>query len=315
MRLGGVVERREPGALELGALLLDGGDDALTGEVLAGGLDGADQGVGLAHAVDAEVAELAVGAVLVPDLLEQLGPGVGRVLDGREVLGGEDAVEQLVAVGHLALGEPVEQRADQRQVGADVGVEPLRVVLQAQRGELAERGVRRDVEAEHEVGAGGLELRDLRADVGVARDVADLGDDLLLEELLRALGAVTAEVVALQEQADLGVGEVLGDVLADDLALDLVVGLPAEGPRVLLGLVPRQRAGGDEQVGHLLLVEEVDDRAVRRRAEAAEQAEDLVLQHELVDDLRGVGRVVAVVAESVLDLAAVDATGALTKSK
>jgi hypothetical protein len=89
--------------------------------------------------------------------------------------------------------------------------------------------------------------------------------------------AVLAEVVVLEEQTDLGVRELLGDVLTDDLPLALVVGLPAERVRVGLRVVaPQQGAGGDEQVGHALAVEEVHDRAVRRRPQAAADREDLV---------------------------------------
>jgi hypothetical protein len=81
-----------------------------------------------------------------------------------------------------------------------------------------------------------------------------------------------AEVVALQEQADLRVRELLGDVLADDLALDGVVGLPAEGVGVLSGWSHSRAPEETNRSGHLLLVEEVEDRAVRRGAEAAEDA-------------------------------------------
>src|SRR3546814_6846086 len=65
-----------------------------------------------------------------------------------------------------------------------VGVDPLRLVLQLQRHQLAERGVGRDVEPDDQVSPLRLELRDLRADVGVAGGVGDLGDDLVGEELL-----------------------------------------------------------------------------------------------------------------------------------
>jgi hypothetical protein len=48
---------------------------------------------------------------------------------------------------------------------------------------------------------------------------------------------------------------------------------------------------------------------VRGRAESVDDREDLVLQHELPDDLLGVGGVVPVVEELVRDLATVHATG------
>ena len=149
-----------------------------------------------------------------------------------------------------------------------------------------------------------LDRGHLRGQRGGAGLVGLLGDDGAGRQLvLDALQAALAEVVVLVEHADLGVGEVLLEVLAEDLALDRVVGLPAE--RLGLGgaVVPARAAGGHEHVGHLGGVEVTDDLGVRRRAETLEDAEHLVLQHELVHHVDGVGGVVGVVLDDQVDLA------------
>src|SRR5699024_6094446 len=66
--------------------------------------------------------------------------------------------------------------------------------------------------------------------------------------------------------------------------------------------------GGGEDVGHALLVEEVDDSAVRGGSEPTEHREDLVLHDQLAGHVDGGGRVVPVVFDPVVDLAAVNAS-------
>src|SRR5262249_5618409 len=82
---------------------------------------------------------------------------------------------------------------------------------------------------------------------------------------------------------------------------------PAEGVRVRGGVVPAVAAGGDEQVRHLAGVEVLDHGQVRRCAQAVEDPEHAVLEHELVHHGGRLGRVVTVIEERVLDLAPVDA--------
>ncbi len=306
MRVGRVPERRQRRPLEAAARLLHRLDQALAGEVGTGRLQCLDEGVGLCHAVDAVVGQLALTAVFGPHLLPQLRPRVVGVLHTGEVLGGQRPVERARTLDR-ALGEPGQQRPDQRRVGTHVAVDPLRLVPDLHRGELAQRRVGRHREPDDQVGARGLQRADLRGDVVVGGRVPFGGHDLVVEVGAHPLLPVPAEVVVLQEQADLGVRVVLGDVLADDLRFDLVVALPTEGLRVLLRLVPHQRPGGDEQVRDLVVLEEVQHRAVGGGAEAAEHREDLVLQDQFVDHLAGLGRVVGVVPEDVVDLPAVDA--------
>ena len=117
--------------------------------------------------------------------------------------------------------------------------------------------------------------------------------------------AALAEVVVLVEHADLGVGEVLLEVLAEDLALDRVVGLPPVRHGLGAAVVPARAARRDEQVRDLGRVEEADDLGVGRRAQALEDPEHLVLQHQLVYDVDGVGGVVGVVLDDQVQLAPV----------
>ena len=127
------------------------------------------------------------------------------------------------------------------------------------------------------------------------------------EPVQQPLAVVLAVIVVLVEDADLRVGDVLQDVLRVDPALGLVVRLPAHRPRVVLRIVPLGRAGGHEEMGHLLLVHVLVDGAVRRRAERLEQRGHLVLLDELADHLDRLRRAVGVVVGDVVDLAPVDA--------
>jgi hypothetical protein len=128
--------------------------------------------------------------------------------------------------------------------------------------------------------AGRLERAHLRADVRVARHVGLLGRDRA-EDLLDAGQAVPAEVVVLAEEADLLAGVRLLDVGRQDLALDRVVRVEAERARILVRLVPAAAAAGHEEVRHPVGLEEVEHAGVRRGAQAVQDREHLVLQHEL----------------------------------
>ena len=304
----GVAERCELRAIELAAALLEHIDDALARGIRAGGLERLDEGVGVGHPVDVVVRQLALTlAVLGPHVLPQLGPLVVRLFGRREVVGGVGTVEH-GRVLDRAFGELRQQLAHELGVPADGRVEPVGVVVEALGRELAEGGVGRHGESDDEVRPGGLQVGHLRHDVGIARGVALDRDDLVVDESPDSGLTVAAHVVVLDEHAHAGVRVVLLDPLGRDLRLDLIVGLPAERPGTVFGLVaPLQGARGDEEIGHLLVVEEVDDGAVRRGPDATDHREDLVLEDELVDDRAGVGRIVGVVPVEVVDLPTVDA--------
>ena len=64
---------------------------------------------------------------------------------------------------------------------------------------------------------------------------------------------------------------------------------------------------GDEQLRHLVVVQILPDRGVRRRAEAIEHERDLLLLDQPTDLLDGLGRAIGVVEADEVDLAAVHA--------
>ena len=114
--------------------------------------------------------------------------------------------------------------------------------------------------------------------------------------------------VVLVEDADLRLLDMVVDELGVDLRLARVVGLPADRPRVLLGLLrPVVRAGRDQHLRHLLLVQVPARRDDRSRSQAAEVREDLVLLDELLRERHRLRRVVGVVVVRELDLPPVDA--------
>src|SRR5690606_6825071 len=114
-------------------------------------------------------------------------------------------------------------------------------------------------------------------------------------------------VVVLAEDADRRVGPLLDGVLREGRSLGDVVGVEGEGVGVDTGLVPGEGAGGDEQVGHALLVEVVEDGGVGGGAQAVDDGEDPVFGDQFAHDGLGGGGVVGVVFDDVLDVAAVDA--------
>ena len=166
-------------------------------------------------------------------------------------------------------------------------------------------------DVEEHVGAGRLQLDDMRIDGRLRGFVAFLGNDhrgrLGAEPVLQALDVIFAVIVVLIEHGDLGVRLFLENVLGVDLGLALVVGLPAHGPGKVLGIVPLGGAGGDEQLRHLLGVQVFLDRRVRWRAERIENEQNLVALDQLAGLLDGLRRAVGIVIADEIDLAAVDA--------
>ncbi len=217
---------------------------------------------------------------------------------GRQVVGADEALEQRGVLPEVLRDGAVVPAHRRRQ--------PLGLV--AELGGRADReGAERvDRRQEHHLAAGLLHRGHLCRDVGVGRRVGLLGREAVVaEHAAQARAEVLAEVVVLAEQARGRAGVLLLGVRRERLGLGGVVRVEPEGPRVLLGLVEDRAARRDEQVGHLVLVEEVQHRAVRRRAEAVEHREHAVLEDQLAHHgLRGRG-VVAVVLDDVLDAAAV----------
>src|SRR6202040_2378785 len=80
-------------------------------------------------------------------------------------------------------------------------------------------------------------------------------------------------------------------------------------PRVMLRVAKTRSAGEQKHLRHLALVQIPLHRGVGRRAERAENAEDLLLLDEPPGLFYRLGRAVAVVERDELDLAAVDPAG------
>ena len=157
---------------------------------------------------------------------------------------------------------------------------------------------------------GGFQARDLGGDVGVGVLVARLRDDLRAlagDRSLEAPRHVLAEIVVLEEDADLRALARLGEMAPVDGALAEVALEEAHRPRVARRLRRRLRAVADEELRHLALVQVRLDRLVVRGADGVEDREDLVLLDELPRQLDGVHRVVGVVVEAVVDRPPVDA--------
>ena len=214
----------------------------------------------------------------------------------------------------LTVAPPCLAKASSRpprvcRVGAHVAGHEGRVEAELEAGQLEQCIERRDGEVHHDLGTGRLQRGDRRADVDVGGHVGLPADHLGVRDLhVQALDAVLAELVVLVEVADLLAREVLLDVGAEDLALADIVELPAEGVRVGGRVVPAVAPGRDEQVRHLAGVEVLDHGQVRGCAQAVEDREDVVLEHELVHHGGRLGRVVSVIEVGVLDLAPEDAS-------
>jgi hypothetical protein len=75
----------------------------------------------------------------------------------------------------------------------------------------------------------------------------------------------------------------------------------------MLRVVEDGRAGGDEQLRYLVVIEILPDRSISRRAKAVEYKGDPLQLDQAAGLLDGLGRAVAVVETDEIDLAAVDA--------
>jgi hypothetical protein len=159
---------------------------------------------------------------------------------------------------------------------------------------------------EEGVGVAGRQAGDLRTHfAGAGRVPLDL-DDLdvgALDRLTEALLVVAAEVVVLDEHRHRGVGLLLLEQLGEHVALERVGGQRRPDQPGVVGVAPRRRTGGGEDVGHAQLVQLVADGDVVRRTDHAEHRERLVAvgADQLGDVLDGLGGVVLVVLVFVLD--------------
>ena len=195
------------------------------------------------------------------------------------------------------------RRAPERELR--LPAEPIRVLQRLGR-------LFRGCEDGEDVRAGHAQARDLRLNVGRA-DVVALGRDelhLRAQDAAPEAGEKLLPIAAvLVEDADPGRALRAREVLAEHPPLGGEGGPEADRVRVLGGLgAERRRAGGGEELRHLLLVEVVADGEVLVGAERVEDREDPVLLDEPLRQLGGLRRVGEVVQDRVVDPAAVDAT-------
>ena len=233
---------------------------ALARQALAGLLERVDHRVRRSHAGDEiavlEVDPLDVGAVLLPDRLEQLHPFVVRVDRRRRVLSEHDRDRSVR--GLLRHGD--HQRRRRRDVVHEhlrMPVDAVEAVVRLQR-ELPKREDAEDVRLRR------LQLRDLRLHVRGRRVVTDFRDDGAgprAESLAQAGEQVAAVVVVLIEHCDLRSLDVRDDVLPVELSFLRVRRDVADRPRVLRVVAPEgRRARADIELRHAGLVEELADR-------------------------------------------------------
>src|SRR3954447_25807251 len=254
--------------------------------------------------VDAVEARPQRRRVLVDDLARELHAGEALLRRrARDVARRDDAVD-VRAVGR--------SREHEQTVRRDVADERVRGGPADLRGRHERRDRRRRRREDDEcVGALALHRQDLLCEAR-RRRVVRLGVDdrflLRAETDAETCVVVLAEGIVLVQDADARARQVRRDVLAVELALTRVVRLPAGRPRVfLVGEAPVRVAGREQHLRNLLGVRVAQGRESGRGAEAADDREDLVLLHELLRERDGLRRVVRVVEDLEIDLAAVDA--------
>ena len=168
---------------------------------------------------------------------------------------------------------------------------------------------RRDVHEDVDIGA--LDLHHLGIHRWRRRFVGGFDGDqlvgLVAEPIAQSDHVVFSEIIVLVKNTDLLARIVLQDVFGVDASLDLVAGLPANGPREILRVVPLGRARRNEDLRHLLGIHVFVDRAVGRRTQRIEDQKHLVAFDQLACLLDGFRRAIAVVIGNEIDLAAVDA--------
>ena len=174
-----------------------------------------------------------------------------------------------------------------------------------------ERGEFWNSRRQQNVGAAGLQRRDLGVDGRIRGFVRLRSDDHLAgfvaEPCAHTVDVILAEIVVLIEHGDLRVRQIVEDVTGEDARFRAVTWLPAHGPRIAFGIVPLVGAGADEKLRHFVVVEVAANRQIRRRAERLEHHQHLVFFDQLAHGLDGLWRAITVVAADEVDLAAVDA--------
>jgi hypothetical protein len=163
------------------------------------------------------------------------------------------------------------------------------------------------------VGAGRLQSDDLRIDGRVGHLVRRLSNDhrfrLVAERSLQRVEVVLAVIVVLVQHRDLRIRLLRQNEFCKTPGLADKAQIAADRPWVMLRVAKARGAGEQKHLRHLALVEVALHRGVGRRAERAEDAEDLVPLDETTGLLDGFGWAVAVIERDELDFATVDPAG------
>src|SRR5207248_988275 len=114
-------------------------------------------------------------------------------------------------------------------------------------------------------------------------------------------------IVSLIEDADLALRQILQNVFGIYPPLGLIGGLPAHGPRKVLGVAELGGAGGHKQLRHLFVIEVLLDRVIGWRSQALKNQQHLIALYELARLLHCLCRAEAIVIRNEVDLSSVDA--------
>src|SRR5207302_9672540 len=118
-----------------------------------------------------------------------------------------------------------------------------------------------------------------------------------------------AVIVVLVQHRDLRILLILQNEFGKTARLADKAQIAADRPRIILRVTEARSAGEQKHLRYLALIEIALHRRVGRRAERAENAEDLVLLDEPAGLLDRLGRTVAVVERDEIHLTAVDPAG------
>src|SRR5207245_1764094 len=151
---------------------------------------------------------------------------------------------------------------------------------------------RRRLEDEERIGAGVLQLEDLRAQIWRPDVVGLLVDDHFARFRPQPLGqtveVILSIIIILIDHTDLGIRRILHDVLRVNERLALIDWLPTERVGEFLEFSgERCRSRRDKYLRHFLAVQVIADRSLGLRAETAERNKYLVLLDELLGQRHG----------------------------
>ena len=118
---------------------------------------------------------------------------------------------------------------------------------------------------------------------------------LSAQAVLETIEVVFAVIVVLHQHRNFGIGLVGQNMLCIQLAFGVVIGVEANGPRIVFRIVPLRCACGQEHVRHFLGIHVLVNSGIRRCAEGAQGQQNFILLHQTANHLHRFGRAVAIV--------------------